>query len=110
MIDGLFRDHCPIIIPGRLCPSQSVMAQILKEEILEFESDIEKQELIYHEIMEEADQWLYELMEMAEEIAIDQLLDGDNIFCPVCQKSNLECASEAVISCACGVRYGRRLP
>lgn len=80
------------------------MSQILKEEILEFETDIDKQEQIYREMMEEADQWLYEEMELAEEIVIDRLLDRDNIFCPVCQKSNLEAVANSVISCACGVR------
>lgn len=84
---------------------RNVVSQILKEEILEFEKDIEKMELIYREMMEEADQWLYEEMELAEEIAIDRLLDGDDIFCPVCQKSNLHDQNESVISCACGVRF-----
>lgn len=81
------------------------MSKILKEEIFELEKDLEKQEQIFREIMEEADQWLYEEMELAEEIAIDRLLDGDNIFCPVCQKSNLECLADSIISCACGIRY-----
>lgn len=81
------------------------MSKILKEEILEFESDIERQEQIYREIMEEADQWLYEEMELAEEIAIDRLLDGDEIFCPVCQKANLKQAADTVISCPCGIRF-----
>lgn len=81
------------------------MSKILKEEILEFESDIERQALIYQELMEEADQWLYEEMELAQEIAIDRLMDGDNIFCPVCQKSSLERVAASVISCACGIRF-----
>lgn len=81
------------------------MSKILKEEISEFESDIEMQALIYQELMEEADQWLYEEMELAQEIAIDRLMEGDNIFCPVCQKSNLERVAASVISCACGIRF-----
>lgn len=83
------------------------MSQILKEEIVEFEKDIEKQEQIYRELMEEADQWLYEEMELAEETVIDRLLDldGHDIFCPVCQKSNLAELGGSVISCACGVRF-----
>lgn len=88
-------------------PLQNVMSQILKEEIVEFEKDIEKQEQIYRELMEEADQWLYEEMELAEETVIDRLLDldGHDIFCPVCQKSNLAELGGSVISCPCGVRF-----
>lgn len=79
------------------------MQQILKEEILELESDIEKQELIYRELMELADQWLYEEMEFVEEKIIDQLLEVDDNFCPVCQKSNLISHRDSVIACDCGI-------
>lgn len=80
------------------------MQQILKEEILEFESDIEKQEQIYREMMEEADQWLYEEMEFVEERIIDQLLEVSDNFCPVCQKSNLISHRDSLITCDCGIK------
>lgn len=79
------------------------MSQILKEEIVELETDIEKQELIYQEIMEEADQWLYEEMESAEETLINNLLDVESVFCPICQKSSLM-YSEGTITCDCGIK------
>lgn len=81
------------------------MSQILKEEIVEFEKDIERQEQIYKEMMEEADQWLYEEMEMLEESIIDRLVDQDSeICCPVCQKYPLMAITEAIFTCPCGVK------
>lgn len=87
------------------CRFQNEMAKILKEEIEEFEKDIEKQELIYRELMEEADQWLYEDMELAEAITIDLLLENNDIFCPVCQKFSLLREDDSVVARPCGLRW-----
>lgn len=83
---------------------QSLALGFLKSEISELEADIEKQEAIVAEIMEEADQWLYEQMEAVEMMQIESLEQNSGIFCPVCRKSVLTQTTDSIIGCACGLK------
>uniref|UniRef100_A0A182K780 RPA_interact_C domain-containing protein n=1 Tax=Anopheles christyi TaxID=43041 RepID=A0A182K780_9DIPT len=81
---------------------KSFLASIVREELSELEQDIALQELIYKELMEDAEQWLF--YEQAENYLIDTY-DTDAVFCPICEHSVLQLDSvENLLNCSCGVR------
>lgn len=75
----------------------------MREELAEMEEDIELQELIYKEIVENYDQWLWDDYERSENCHIEQLDENEGVFCPICQVSLLR-LDENIISCCCGIR------
>ncbi|XP_040163007.1 RIP-like protein [Anopheles arabiensis] len=85
-----------------LLEEKSFLASIVREELSELEHDIALQELIYKELMEDAEQWLF--YEQAENYLIDTY-DTDAVFCPICEHSVLQLDSAAkLLNCSCGVR------
>ncbi|XP_052897481.1 RIP-like protein [Anopheles moucheti] len=80
---------------------KSFLESIVREELSELEHDIALQELIYKELMEDTEQWLF--YEQAENYLIDSY-DTDTVFCPICEHNVLQLDSEAKrLSCSCGV-------
>uniref|UniRef100_A0A182P337 RPA_interact_C domain-containing protein n=1 Tax=Anopheles epiroticus TaxID=199890 RepID=A0A182P337_9DIPT len=81
---------------------KSFLASIVREELSELEQDIALQELIYKELMQDAEEWLF--YEQAENYLIDTY-DMDAVFCPVCEHSVLQLDGGAkLLNCPCGVR------
>ncbi|XP_049279563.1 RIP-like protein [Anopheles funestus] len=80
---------------------KNFLESIVREELSELEHDIALQELIYKELMEDTEQWLF--YEQAENYLIDSY-DTDTVFCPICEHNVLRLDSVAKrLSCSCGV-------
>ncbi|XP_059617751.1 RIP-like protein [Phlebotomus argentipes] len=80
------------------------MTSILRDQISELDMDIESHEAAVQELMQEADQWLFEETEKADEALISDYQSGSlTVFCPICQKNLLQ-QENSVISCLCGLR------
>uniref|UniRef100_A0A182M7B1 RPA-interacting protein C-terminal domain-containing protein n=1 Tax=Anopheles culicifacies TaxID=139723 RepID=A0A182M7B1_9DIPT len=80
---------------------KTFLESIVREELSELEHDIELQELIYKELMQDTEQWLF--YEQAENYLIDSY-DTDTVFCPICEHNVLQLDSVAKrLSCSCGV-------
>uniref|UniRef100_A0A7G3ALX6 RPA-interacting protein C-terminal domain-containing protein n=1 Tax=Lutzomyia longipalpis TaxID=7200 RepID=A0A7G3ALX6_LUTLO len=84
---------------------QVMMTKIFKSEISELDRDIEAHEEVIQELMNEADQWLFEEVEKADEDLISHYESGSvQVFCPICQKNLLQ-QQGSTISCPCGMRF-----
>uniref|UniRef100_A0A1B0DRE3 RPA-interacting protein C-terminal domain-containing protein n=1 Tax=Phlebotomus papatasi TaxID=29031 RepID=A0A1B0DRE3_PHLPP len=82
-----------------------LMTSIFRDEITELDKDIEVHETTIRELMNEADQWLFEETVRADEALISEYQSNSlQVFCPICQKNLLK-QEASVISCTCGVRF-----
>lgn len=83
---------------------KALLESIVRQELSELEQDIQLQELIFQELIAEADEWLFEEYERSGCYMIDEY--GEEIvFCPVCQKDKLVQAEEgAFVRCSCGIK------
>jgi hypothetical protein len=76
----------------------------MREELAEFEQDIELQDMIIKEL---SDEWIWNQFEEYEKCAEDFLEqleeDQTQVFCPVCQRDLLN-LNENIITCNCGLR------
>uniref|UniRef100_A0A182SID8 RPA_interact_C domain-containing protein n=1 Tax=Anopheles maculatus TaxID=74869 RepID=A0A182SID8_9DIPT len=80
---------------------KSFLESIVREELSELEHDIALQELIYKELMQDTEQWLF--YERAENYLIDTY-ETDTVFCPICEHNVLQLDTLAKrLSCTCGV-------
>ncbi|XP_055544435.1 RIP-like protein isoform X2 [Wyeomyia smithii] len=81
---------------------KALLGLIVREELSEIEKDIELQELIYQELMAETNEWLFQEYERSENYMIDEY-DQEVVFCPVCQKNQLQKLDDQRIQCSCGI-------
>uniref|UniRef100_A0A182WGN6 RPA_interact_C domain-containing protein n=1 Tax=Anopheles minimus TaxID=112268 RepID=A0A182WGN6_9DIPT len=80
---------------------KTFLESIVREELSELEHDIALQELIYKELMQDTEQWLF--YEQAENYLIDSY-DSNTVFCPICEHNILQLDSVAKrLNCSCGV-------
>lgn len=80
---------------------QQLIHQIVREELAEFEQDIELQDMIIKEL---SDEWIWNQFEEYESNFYEELDDeATRVFCPVCQRNVLQ-LNENIITCPCGLR------
>lgn len=80
-----------------LCDEERIMFRgLLREGIVEIETDLQLQELIYEEMLVELDDWITEDFNY-----LIELNDLEEVICPMCQKRAVE-QRENVIMCLCG--------
>uniref|UniRef100_A0A182NBW2 RPA_interact_C domain-containing protein n=1 Tax=Anopheles dirus TaxID=7168 RepID=A0A182NBW2_9DIPT len=81
---------------------KSFLESIVREELSELEHDIALQELIYDELMQDTEQWLF--YERSENYLIDAY-ESDTVVCPICEHSELQLdVVQKMLSCSCGVQ------
>ncbi|XP_058060146.1 RIP-like protein [Anopheles bellator] len=81
---------------------KAFVESIVREELSELEQDIALQELIYQELIQDADQWLF--YEQSENYLIDAY-ETDAVFCPICERSVLQIdETSRRLNCCCGVQ------
>ncbi|XP_035779218.1 RIP-like protein [Anopheles albimanus] len=81
---------------------KAFVESIVREQLSELEQDIALQELIYQELMQDADEWLF--AEQSENYLIEAY-ETDSVFCPICERRVLQLDTlSKSLSCDCGVR------
>lgn len=81
---------------------KALLESIVRQELSELEQDIELQELIFQELIAEADEWLFEEYERFGCYQIDEY-EQEVVFCPLCQKDKLVPTGDgSVMRCSCG--------
>uniref|UniRef100_A0A8D8B6H4 RIP-like protein n=1 Tax=Culex pipiens TaxID=7175 RepID=A0A8D8B6H4_CULPI len=87
---------------------KELLETIVRQELSELEQDIQLQELIFQELIVDADEWLFAEYEKSENYQIDEY-GQEEVFCPVCQRAGLKAVKVAgMVRCECGVQL--RLP
>ncbi|XP_053676339.1 RIP-like protein [Anopheles nili] len=82
---------------------KAFLETIVREELSELEHDIALQDLIYSELIQETEQWLF--YEQSENYLIDSY-DIETVFCPICQRNVLMHDNDSqVLSCSCGIKF-----
>ncbi|XP_050078557.1 RIP-like protein [Anopheles maculipalpis] len=80
---------------------KTFLETIVREELSELEHDIALQELIYKELMQDTEQWLF--YERVENYLIESY-ETDTVFCPICEHNVLQLDNRANrLSCSCGI-------
>ncbi|XP_055857466.1 RIP-like protein isoform X2 [Episyrphus balteatus] len=86
--------------------ANTLVGKILRQELADLETDLDLQELIYRELIDEMDMWFVQQMEEEEEYLINVGDADDIVFCPICQKAELNQVAESkIIMCQCGVSF-----
>ncbi|XP_058124602.1 RIP-like protein [Anopheles ziemanni] len=81
---------------------RAFLESIVREELSELEHDIALQDLIYKELMQDTEQWLF--YEQSENYLISSY-DTESVFCPICEHNVLELDFTAkTLKCSCGIR------
>uniref|UniRef100_A0A182IRU5 RPA_interact_C domain-containing protein n=1 Tax=Anopheles atroparvus TaxID=41427 RepID=A0A182IRU5_ANOAO len=81
---------------------RTFLEAIVREELSELEHDIALQDLIYKELMEDTEQWLF--YEQSTNYLISSY-ETDTVFCPICERGELMLDDAVkVLQCSCGIR------
>ncbi|XP_055376556.1 RIP-like protein [Condylostylus longicornis] len=120
-IKNLIREQCKLRIKqsrlerfeqSRMLNSKHKMllTDLLRLEVAEIEKDIEMQDLIFKEILEEAENWFIEELGNQlnnQEKYLVEINEQFVAFCPICEKSQLELRKDE-LKCSCGISFSYR--
>ncbi|XP_075149499.1 RPA-interacting protein alpha [Haematobia irritans] len=73
---------------GKAILSKDTIQDILRQELAELEHDIELQNEIYHEILEEFNEWFVQEFENEANYLVE-VAESQALVCPICQVKNL---------------------